>query len=353
MVKSVTLAHGSGGTKTRELVELFRGFLGNVYLDPLDDSAVLPLSQLADEQGGRIAFTTDSYTVSPLFFPGGDIGKLAVNGTVNDLSCQGAIPRFISLGVILEEGFPLSDLERIVASVAAAAREAEVLIACGDTKVVGRGQADGVFINTSGLGFIPAGVDLAAHKARPEDRLIVTGLLGEHAITIAIARDRLPMQAELKSDCAPLTEIVQKALHAAGDALHTVRDLTRGGLAAAVCEIAESSNTRMLLDEEAIPVGPAVMGACGLLGFDPIQLANEGRMVLLVAPEAAGQVLEAVRSTRFGKESVAVGRVLAEEEYANYGLERERSHPLVVMATEIGGIRAVEAPSGELLPRIC
>jgi len=353
MGRTVTLAHGSGGTKTRELVELFRAKLGNVYLNALDDSALLTPDDLGVEAGSRFAFTTDSFTVAPLFFPGGDIGKLAVNGTVNDLACLGAIPRFLSLGVIIEEGFGFDDLERIVASIAQAARIAGVQIACGDTKVVGHGQADGIFINTSGIGVIAPGVEMGAARAQPGDILIVTGPLGEHAITIAIARDKLPMQADIESDCAPLTQVVQAALAAGEGGLHTVRDLTRGGLAAAVCEIAESSNTRVLLNEPAVPVSEAVRGACDLLGFDFLELANEGRMVLFTAPERAESVLSAIRATAEGSESAIIGRVLGVDEYAKYDLSLDRARPLAVMATEVGGIRAVEPPSGELLPRIC
>ena len=353
MSKTVTLAHGSGGTKTRELVELFRAKLGNVYLDALDDSALLAPVDLGMNAGSRFAFTTDSFTVDPLFFPGGDIGKLAVNGTVNDLACLGAVPRFLSLGVILEEGFGFDDLERIVASIADAARIAGVQIACGDSKVVGHGQADGVFINTSGIGVIAPGVELGAARAQPGDSLIVTGPLGEHAITIAIARDKLPMQADIKSDCAPLTQLVQAALAAGGSSLHTVRDLTRGGLAAAVCEIAESSGTRVLLNEPAVPVSAAVRGACDLLGFDFLELANEGRMALFVAPDKAETVLNAVRATAEGAGAAIAGRVLGADEYAKYNLDANRARPLAVMTTEVGGVRAVEPPSGELLPRIC
>ena len=353
MAKTIGLAHGSGGTKTRELVEVFRRRLGNVVLDALDDSANLAPTALGLEAGGRLAFTTDSFTVTPLFFPGGDIGKLAVNGTVNDLACLGAIPHFISLGVIIEEGFPFADLERIVESIAQAAEKAGVQVACGDSKVVGYGQADGVFINTSGLGGITAGVELGAHRAQPGDALIVTGPLGDHAITIAIARDKLPMKADLQSDCAPLTGMVQAALAAAGDKLHTVRDLTRGGLAAAVCEIAQSSNTRVLLHEDRVPVRPEVRGACDILGFDHLQLANEGRMVMFVEPGAAAAVEEALRATDVGRGARIVGRVLADSEYGDYSLDAARPRPLAVMSTPIGGLRAVEPPSGELLPRIC
>ncbi len=351
--KTVTLAHGSGGTKTRELVELFRAKLGNVYLDALDDSALLTLDDLGAEAGSRFAFTTDSFTVDPLFFPGGDIGKLAVNGTVNDLACLGAVPRFLSLSVILEEGYAFTELERIVESIAEAARVASVQIACGDSKVVGHGQADGMFINTSGIGVIAPGVTLGAARAESGDILIVTGPLGEHAITIAIARDKLPMKADLKSDCAPLTDLVQAALAAGGGALHAARDLTRGGLAAAVCEIAESSDTRVMLNRAALPVGAAVRGACELLGFDFLELANEGKMVLFVAAEKAEDVLKAVRATQQGRGAAIVGRVLQADEYEKYNLSAGRAHPLALMSTEVGGIRAVEPPSGELLPRIC
>lgn len=351
MPKTVTLAHGSGGTKTRELVEVFRARLGNAVLDTLDDSAQLPDDTLP--AGWRLAFTTDSYTVHPLFFPGGDIGALAVNGTVNDLACSGALPRFISLGVIIEEGLEFAELERVIESIGQAAEAAGVRIACGDSKVVGHGQADKLFINTSGIGVIAPGVHLSAQNAQAGDAIIVTGPLGDHAITIAIARDKLPMRGDLKSDCAPLTEVVQAALLAAGDSLHTVRDLTRGGLAAAVCEIAESSNTRMLLEETAIPVGAAVRGACGLLGFDPLHLANEGKMALFVKPDQADEVLAALKALPVSAQSVIIGRVLKPEEYTKHGLDASRPRPLAIMATEVGGLRAVEPPSGELLPRIC
>lgn len=351
--RTVTLAHGSGGTKTRELVELFRARLGNAFLNPLDDSALLAPDDLGAEAGSRFAFTTDSFTVAPLFFPGGDIGKLAINGTVNDLACLGAIPRFLSLGVIIEEGFGFDDLERIIASIAEAASIAGVQVACGDSKVVGHRQADGMFINTSGIGVIAPGVELGAKRVQPGDIVIVTGPLGEHAITIAIARDKLPMQADTKSDCAPLTQLVQAALTAGGNSLHTARDLTRGGLAAAVCEIAESSGTRVLLDESAVPASAAVRGACDLLGFDFLELANEGKMVLFAAPDRAEAVLKAVRATQQGRDAAIVGRVLQADEYEKYNLSAMRTHPLALMSTEVGGVRVVEPPSGELLPRIC
>jgi len=353
MAKTIGLAHGSGGTKTRELVEVFRRRLGNVVLDALDDSADLTPGALGLEAGGRVAFTTDSFTVTPLFFPGGDIGRLAVNGTVNDLACLGAIPRFLSLGVIVEEGFAFAELERIVESIAQAAERAGVQVACGDTKVVGHGQADGVFINTSGLGAIPAGVQLGAHRAQPGDSIIVTGPLGEHAITIAIARDKLPLTTDLQSDCAPLTGVVQAALAAAGDRLHTARDLTRGGLAAAVCEIAESSGVRVLLEENALPVNDAVQGACRILGFEVLHLANEGKLALFVAPDATDAVLDAIRQEPESREAAIVGRVLAQDDYSRFDLDASRPRPLAVMRTDIGGVRAVEPPSGELLPRIC
>ncbi|HEX2164052.1 MAG TPA: hydrogenase expression/formation protein HypE [Thermoanaerobaculia bacterium] len=334
----VTLSHGSGGKASHALVEsVFAAELSNPLLDPLDDSAVLP----APTGAGGLAFTTDSYVVKPLFFPGGDIGRLAVHGTVNDLAMAGARPLYVSLGVILEEGFPIADLRRIVRSLRQAAEEADVRVVTGDTKVVERGKADGVYLNTAGIGELRAGVRLSAAAARPGDRVLVSGRLGDHGVAILVARAELELESAVESDSAPLHGLVASLLAAAGDGVHALKDPTRGGLATALNEIARASAVGVRLDEARLPVGVEVRGACEILGIDPLHLANEGKLVALVAPERAEAALEALRAHPLGREAALVGEVV------------EEPPGMVVLRTALGGRRVVDMLAGDALPRIC
>ncbi|GAA2900256.1 hydrogenase expression/formation protein HypE [Streptosporangium fragile] len=329
----VTLAHGAGGKATHTLIEaVFLESFRNPLLEALEDGAV------AD----GLAFTTDSFVVTPLFFPGGDIGDLAVNGTVNDLAMCGARPRYLSAGFILEEGFPIADLRRITASMAEAARIAGVQIVTGDTKVVQRGKADGCYINTAGVGTLDRPVRLSATAARPGDVVIVSGPIGEHGITIMLARGELDIEADLSSDTAPLNALTDLLLSACADErVRCLRDATRGGVATIVNEIAESSQVAVVLDEDAIPVRPVVRGACELLGIDPLYVACEGRMVVVVAAEAAGAALDALRSHPLGAGAAVIGRI------------NDDPPGLVLLRTSFGGTRIVDLLVGDPLPRIC
>jgi len=331
----VTLAHGAGGKATRALVEgLFASELANPLLAPLGDSALLEVN------GARLAFTTDSYVVRPLFFPGGDIGELAVNGTVNDLAVIGARPLVLSAGFVIEEGFAVDDLRRIARSMAVAARSAGVVVATGDTKVVERGNADGVFVNTAGIGVVPAGVDLSPARVRPGDRVLVSGTLGDHGMAVMISRGELQLEVDLASDTAPVHDLAA-ALLDLGDALRFMRDPTRGGLATALNELAAASGLAVVLDEAALPVRPEVTGACEILGIDPLYVANEGKLLAVVAPEAAEAALAALRSVPLGAEAAVVGTV------------RNEPAGLVLLDTALGGSRIVDMLVGDPLPRIC
>ena len=331
----VTLAHGSGGKATRALVEgLFLEELGNPFLDPLGDSALIELN------GSRLALTTDSYVVKPIVFPGGDIGELAVNGTVNDLAVAGARPRFLSAGFVIEEGFEVSQLRRIAASMARAAGAAGVIIATGDTKVVERGKADGLYINTAGVGLVPEGVALGPEHVQPGDRVLVSGTLGDHGMAVMIARGELDLEVELESDTAPVHELAATLLQL-GPAVRWLRDPTRGGLATALNELVQQASVAVALDEAALPLRPAVVGACEILGIDPLYVANEGKLVAIVAPEAADEALAAVRAFESGAEAALVGEVRAEPE------------GLVLLDTAFGGSRIVDMLVGDPLPRIC
>ncbi len=345
----ILLAHGSGGKLSHDLVEtLFLRYFHNPTLLQLDDSAVVPIpdSQFpgfpTSQAPIRLAFSTDSYVVSPLFFPGGDIGKLAVCGTVNDLSMSGARPLWLSAGFIIEEGLPLADLERIVASMAATAEQAGVEIVTGDTKVVDRGSADRLFINTAGVGLVPPGVTIAGDQARPGDVLLLNGTIGDHGMTIMTQREGLQFDSPLQSDCAPLDGLVANLLAALPPgAIHCLRDPTRGGLATALCELAARSGVGIEIDETALPVGEAVRGACELLGLDPLYVANEGKLVAIVAPEAAEAALAALRSHEHGQEATVIGQVT------------ETHQGRVVLRTALGARRVVDMLVGEQLPRIC
>jgi hydrogenase expression/formation protein HypE len=334
VVDRILLAHGSGGRLMHDLIKKsFVAALSNPILEKLDDSAVFDLN-------GRLAFTTDSYVVSPIFFPGGDIGKLAVCGTVNDLSMTGATPLYLSLSFIIEEGLLLADLEKIVNSISEAATEAGVRIVTGDTKVVNRGSADRLFINTSGVGIVPHGIDIAGANARPGDKVIVSGTLGDHGMAVLSQREGIRFQMPVPSDCAPLNKMVAEML-ATGAEIHCLRDPTRGGLATTLNEFAQQSRVGIKIDELSIPVNPAVLGACELLGFDPLYVANEGKLVAVVAPNDAGRVLAAMRKNRYGQKAVVIGEVVVE-------------HPgRVVLKTRLGASRIVDVLVGELLPRIC
>jgi hydrogenase expression/formation protein HypE len=340
----ILLAHGSGGKLSHDLVEkVFVRHFDNPTLLQLEDSAVIPVPGAPGSRSAiRLAFSTDSYVVSPLFFPGGDIGKLAVCGTVNDLSMSGGRPLWLSAGFIIEEGLPLSDLERIVVSMAETARMAGLQIVTGDTKVVDRGSADKVFINTAGVGVVPPGVTIGSDRARPGDLVLLNGTIGDHGMTIMTQREGLQFDSPLVSDCAPLNSLVASLLSALPPGtLHCLRDPTRGGLATTLNELAARSEVGIEIDETDLPVRETVRGACELLGLDPLYVANEGKMVSVVAPEVAATALETLRAHEHGREAVAIGRVT-------------EAHPgRVVLRTALGARRVVDMLVGEQLPRIC
>ena len=331
----IMLAHGGGGSLTRELVEgLFAHEFDNPVLRPLDDSAVLVINRRG------YAFTTDSYVVSPYFFPGGDIGRLAVCGTVNDLAMQGAQPYWLSLSFILEEGLPIGDLEKIVASIRNTAAEVGVQIVTGDTKVVERGRCDGLYINTAGIGQIVTPNWLGSANARPGDAVIVNGSLGEHGVAVMSSRSGISFQTSIVSDCAPLWPLVKEVLNT-GVEIHAMRDLTRGGLAAAVSDIAHASGIGIILKETAVPVNREVRGACDLLGIDPLTMANEGKLILFCRTVDAERVLAAMKRHSLGKNACVIGEV------------KDKPKGMALLRTAIGGERIVDMPTGEDLPRIC
>jgi len=334
----ILLGHGSGGRLTAELIEtVILPAFRNPALEPLDDQALLAPSL---EGGGRLAFTTDSYVVTPIFFAGGDIGELAVNGTVNDLAMGGARPLALSLSLILEEGLPMADLRRVVQSVRAAAGRVGVPIVTGDTKVVGHGSGDKVFINTSGVGVVAPGIDLSSRRVRPGDAILLSGTIGDHGVAILAERDGLDLEGEIASDTAPLHELAETLLWACPDT-HAMRDPTRGGLGALLVEIASRGGLGIDVDERAIPVRDPVRGACELLGLDPLLVANEGKMVAFVPERNAGPALTALRSHPLGRDAALIGWVTAQ-------------HPgMVVLRTPIGGQRILDLPFAEPLPRIC
>jgi hydrogenase expression/formation protein HypE len=331
----ITLAHGSGGKATQALVEgLFLQELGNPLLDRLGDSAIVALN------GSRLAFTTDSYVVKPIFFPGGSIGGLAVNGTVNDLAVSGARPLVLSAAFVVEEGFAVPELRRVAADMAAAAAAAGVTVATGDTKVVERGKGDGVYVNTAGVGIVPDGVNLDATLVREGDRVLVSGTLGDHGMAVMIARGELELEVDLASDTAPVHELAG-ALLELGPSVRWLRDPTRGGLATALNELAEQAGVAVALDESALPLRPAVVGACEILGIDPLYVANEGKLVAIVAREAAESALERLRRQTLGSEAAIIGEIRAEPS------------GLVLLETSFGGSRIVDMLVGDPLPRIC
>ncbi len=334
MNDTILLAHGSGGKLSHDLVEKkFLPFLANPALNKLDDSAIF-------EASGRLAFTTDSYVINPIFFPGGDIGKLAVCGTVNDLAMSGAKPLYLSLSAIIEEGFSLGELEQVMQSIKTAAAEAEVSIITGDTKVVNRGQADKLFITTSGIGVIPLGIDISGANAKAGDKVILSGTIGDHGIAIMSQREGLRFSVPVESDCAPLNKLVSQMLEASSR-IHCLRDPTRGGLATTLNELAQQSKVGIVVQETKIPVKEEVKAACELLGFDPIYVANEGKLVAIVAPEDADKVLARMKQNNYGKDAAIIGEVINE-------------HPSrVIIKTKLGPSRIIDMLSGELLPRIC
>jgi hydrogenase expression/formation protein HypE len=330
----ILLAHGSGGKLAHELVEKsFVKALANPLLARLDDSAVFDLS-------GRLAFTTDSYVVSPIFFPGGDIGKLAVCGTVNDLAMSGARPLYLSLSFIIEEGFSQSELDQVVNSIQRTAEEAGVEIVTGDTKVVPRGSADKLFINTAGVGIIAEGVNISGSNARAGDRVILSGTIGDHGIAVISRREGLSFSTRLESDCAPLGGLVAEMINVSPN-IHCLRDPTRGGLATSLNELAKQSRVSIRIEEGKIPVREEVLAACEMLGFDPLYVANEGKLVAIVPAEDTGKVLKAMQKNRYGKNAAIIGEV---------GTEKPGR---VVMKTILGTSRIVDMLVGDLLPRIC
>jgi hydrogenase expression/formation protein HypE len=338
--KAIMMAHGGGGRAMRELIErLIVPAFDNPLLAPLEDQACIGLRGLA-ECGDRLAFTTDSYVVSPLFFPGGDIGTLAICGTVNDLAMSGAVPLFLSCGLIIEEGLATTELERVLASMSATAKHCGVQVVTGDTKVVNRGAADRLFINTAGIGVVPAGVNISAARARPGDAIIVNGTLGDHGVAILVARNELDLHTTLQSDCQPLHGLVQAMLRACPD-VRCLRDATRGGLATVLNEFAAASQVGMRLHEQALPIRPEVRGACEMLGLDVLYMANEGKLVAVVPRDAADAVLAAMRAHPAGNDAAIVGEVL----------EQPAGH--VILNTVFGGERVVDMLVGEQLPRIC
>ena len=336
--EKITLSHGSGGKATHNLIEgVFAPAFSNPLLDAMDDAATFSINGT----GQRLAFTTDTYVVSPLFFPGGDIGKLAIHGTINDLAMAGAEPLYLSAGFILEEGFPIADLRRIVASMAAAASEAGVSIVTGDTKVVQRGKADGLFINTAGVGVLRATWPLGQTQLQPGDKVLLSGPIGDHGIAIMLAREALDIESDVESDTAPLHSLVAAMFAAVGDAVHCLKDPTRGGVATALNEMALGSEVSVALDEHAIPVHAEVRGACEILGLDPLTIANEGKLLAIVAPDKAEIALEAMRAHPLGHEAAIIGSVQADPP------------GLVFLHTDIGGMRVLDMLVGDPLPRIC
>ena len=331
MSKKILMAHGAGGKLSAELLrEIILPAFDNEILHELHDGAKI----------GRLAMTTDSYVVRPIFFRGGDIGKLSICGTVNDLAVTGALPKFISVGVILEEGFDFDELKKILASMAAAAREAGVKIVTGDTKVVGRGQADGIFINTAGVGELIDGVNISAKKICAGMKILVSGTIGDHATAILAGRHGLDLPEEIKSDCAPLNKMIFEML-SVEPKISMLRDATRGGVAAVLNEIAQAANVGILLDEEKIPVRREVRGVCEILGFDVLELANEGKIIAVVPSESAEKILSVMRKNIYGLNAAMIGEVV------------KNSAGKVGLKTFLGGVRIVDMPAGELVPRIC
>ncbi len=334
----ILLGHGSGGKLSHQLLDdLIIPTLSGVALKDQNDAAILT----APSHHGRLAFTTDSYVVDPIFFPGGNIGDLAINGTVNDLAMSGARPFAISVGLILEEGLPFAELRRILESMRVAASQAGVSIVTGDTKVVPKGKADKIFINTAGIGILDHSFILTGSGAKPGDKILINGTIGDHGMAILAKREGLDLDSDICSDCAPLNGLVEDILAAGGDAVHVLRDPTRGGVATTLKEIARQSGTDLLLNETELPVKREVNGVCSILGLDPLYVANEGKLLCIVSAEKSGDVLAAMHSHPYGREAAVIGEVT--------GIGSAR----LSLRTAIGGLRSIEMLSGEQLPRIC
>jgi hydrogenase expression/formation protein HypE len=332
---TITLDHGAGGKASHALFsKMILPLFSNEYLDMGDDGAVYPVP------AGRMAFSTDSYVVDPIFFNGGNIGDLAVNGTVNDIAMCGAIPLYISVGLIIEEGLPINDFQKIIQSMAAAAERAGVKIVTGDTKVVPRGKADKIFINTSGVGMIPDGVNVSGRRALPGDKIILSGTMADHGVAILTAREGLTFDGDLKTDSAPLNHMV-KAILSSGSEVHVLRDPTRGGVGTTLNEIASQSGVGMTLFEKDLPIKKQVNGVCELLGFDPLYIANEGKLLAIVPEKQASRVLDLIRADPFGENAAIIGEVT------------DQRPGKVFLETAIGGQRLVDMLTGEQLPRIC
>ncbi len=333
--KIIQLSHGDGGTKTGELINnLLLKYFGNEILNKLEDSAVIK------PEGGRIAFTTDSFVVDPIFFPGGDIGKLSICGTVNDLSTTGCIPLALSLSFIIEEGFPVPNLKKILASIKKATRDTGVKIVTGDTKVVGKGSVDKIFINTSGIGIIKKNIDISPSKIKVGDKILINGSIADHGTAILSRRKEFDFKTSIKSDCAPLNFLVRDML-GASTKIHALRDPTRGGLASILFEMARLSGTNINIYEEKIPIKKEVLGVCQFLGLDPLYIANEGKMVAFVDKEDASKILNHMKRNKYGRDSQIIGEVT------------EKGEGLIVLNTELGTRRILDLHYSEQLPRIC
>lgn len=331
----ILLDHGSGGKATHQLVsDLFLPTFKNAILAELNDGAIV------DTEAKRLALSTDTYVVDPLFFPGGSIGDLAINGTVNDIAMCGATPLYLSVGMIIEEGFSMAELQRILEAMKEAANEAQVLIVTGDTKVVPRGVADKVFINTSGIGFMPEGIHISGHNARPGDKVILSGTIADHGITVLTQREGMAFQSQIQSDTAPLNHMVREMMAESGQ-IHALRDPTRGGVGTSLNEIATQSAVGIRIYEDAIPIREQVSGICELLGFDPLYIANEGKLLAFVGADGADRLLETIKANAYGRDAAIIGEVVSD------------SPGKVFMKTRIGGTRIVDMLTGEQLPRIC
>jgi hydrogenase expression/formation protein HypE len=335
ITEKILLDHGSGGKLSHQLIsDLILKYFKSPFLAELDDCAVIKLP------GQQIAFSTDAYTVDPIFFPGGNIGELAIFGTVNDLAMRGAKPLYLSVGFIIEEGFSLNDLEKILQCMQAAAQEATIEIVTGDTKVVPKGAADKIFINTAGVGIVPAEIKIAGKNARPGDKILINGFMAEHGLAILLGREGLTFATKIKSDTAPLNHLVAEML-AVSTEIHTMRDPTRGGVGTTLNEIARQAQVGIVIEENRLPLSAEIQGACELLGFDPLYLANEGKLLAFVSAPLAEKILEVMRKNKYGANSCLIGEVVAQ-------------HPgSVIMRTAIGGTRIVEMLTGAQLPRIC
>jgi hydrogenase expression/formation protein HypE len=333
---TIVMGHGGGGKLGTELVEhLFLPAFRNAALENLGDAAVLELSS------GRLAMSTDSFVVQPLFFPGGSIGELAVNGTVNDLAVSGAVPKFLSASFILEEGFPLAQLAAIVNAMAAAAATAGVQIVTGDTKVVERGHGDGCYINTAGIGLLREGIQVGPQRVQPGDAIVVSGMIGDHGMAIMSVREGLEFESQIRSDCAALNGMIGEVLDAVGAAVHAMRDPTRGGLSSTLNEIAQASGVGISIDERKLPVRMEVQSACELLGLDPVYVANEGKAVFFVAPELTEKVLAVLKAHPLGQDAALIGHATSEHK------------GMLVARTQMGANRVIAPQIGEQLPRIC